>query len=38
MKPLVNFVSDNSPFLFICGVVLSIAGSLLVSTAAYLHI
>ena len=38
MKPLYNFVSDNGPFLFICGLVLSIAASLLTSTAAYLHV
>jgi hypothetical protein len=38
MKPLFTFVSDNSPFFFICGVVLSIASSLLFSTAAYLRI
>jgi hypothetical protein len=37
MKPLQNFVSDNGPFLFICGVVLSISASLLLYTAAYLH-
>ncbi len=37
MKPFLNFVSDNGPFLFICGMVLSIAASLLLYTAAYLH-
>lgn len=37
MKPLFNFVSDNGPFLFICGVVLAIAASLLLYTAQYLH-
>lgn len=38
MKPLFNFVSDNGPFLFICGLVLSVAASLLLYTAAYLHV
>lgn len=38
MKPVINFVSDNGPFLLICGLVLSMAASLLVSTAAYLHV
>jgi hypothetical protein len=37
MKPLYNFVSDNGPFLFVSGLVLSIAASLLTSTAAYIH-
>jgi len=37
MKPLFNFVSDNGPFLMICGVVVSMAASLLLYTAAYLH-
>jgi len=38
MKPLFNFVSDNGPFLLVCGLVLSMAASLLLSTAAYLHV
>jgi hypothetical protein len=38
MKLLFNFVSDNGPFLFICGLVLSVAASLLLYTAAYLHV
>jgi hypothetical protein len=38
MKPLFDYFSDNSPFLFVCGVVLGIASSLLFSTAAYLRI
>jgi hypothetical protein len=37
MKQLSNFVSDNGPFLMICGVVVSMAASLLLYTAAYLH-
>jgi hypothetical protein len=37
MKPFLNFVSDNGPFLFICCLVLSVAASLLLYTAAYLH-
>jgi hypothetical protein len=37
MKPLFNFVSDNGPFLLICGLVFCIAASLLLYTAAYLH-
>jgi hypothetical protein len=37
MKPLFNFMSDNGPFLMICGVVVSMAASLLLYTAAYLH-
>ncbi len=37
MKQFSTFVSDNGPFLFICGLVLSIAASLLASTAAYIH-
>ena len=37
MKPLFNFVSDNGPFLMIGGVVVSMAASLLLYTAAYLH-
>ena len=37
MKSLYNFVSDNGPFLMICGVVVSMAASLLLYTAAYLH-
>jgi hypothetical protein len=37
MKPLFNFVSDNGPFLLICGLVVSVAASLLLYTAAYLH-
>jgi hypothetical protein len=37
MKPIVNFVSDNGPFLMISAVVVSMAASLLLYTAAYLH-
>jgi len=37
MKPLLNFVSDNGPFLMIGAVVVSMAASLLLYTAAYLH-
>lgn len=37
MKPVYNFVSDNGPFLLVCGLVLSIAASLLTSTAAYIQ-
>jgi hypothetical protein len=37
MKQLSNFVSDNGPFLMICGVVASMAASLLLYTAAYLR-
>jgi hypothetical protein len=37
MKQLSTFVSDNGPFLLICGMVAGIAASLLASTAAYLH-
>lgn len=37
MKSLLNFVSDNSPFLLICCMVLSISASLLLYTAAYLR-
>ena len=38
MKPLYTFVSDNGPFLMIAGVVVSMAASLLLYTAAYLHV
>jgi hypothetical protein len=38
MKPLRNFVSDNGPSLMICAVVISMAASLLLYTAAYLHV
>jgi hypothetical protein len=37
MKPLMNFVSDNGPFLFICSMVLGISASLLLYTAAYIR-
>ncbi len=37
MKSIYNFVSDNGPFLMIGGVVVSMAASLLLYTAAYLH-
>jgi hypothetical protein len=37
MKPVFNFVSDNGPVLLICGVVVCMAASLLLYTAAYLH-
>jgi len=37
MKPLMNFVSDNGPMLMISGLVVSMAASLLLYTAAYLH-
>jgi hypothetical protein len=37
MKPLINFVSDNGPVLMISAVVVSMAASLLLYTAAYLH-
>jgi hypothetical protein len=36
-QQLSTFVSDNGPFLLICGMVAGIAASLLASTAAYLH-
>jgi hypothetical protein len=38
MKQLSNFVSDNGPFLLIGGVVVAMAASLLLYTAAYLHV
>ena len=38
MKQLSNFVSDNGPFLLIGSVVAAMAASLLLYTAAYLHV
>ncbi len=38
MKPVIQFVSDNTPSLFISGVVLCTAASVLLYTVAYLHI
>jgi len=38
MKLVSNFVSDNAPFLMIGGVVVSMAASLILYTAAYLRV